>query len=156
MEAIADQLPRLRISASSVTEHGAISSVVTNLAASVVAPLFDGGDRRAEVAKRRAELEGAVAAFGNLFLGALRDVESALINERQQTERLARQLTQLETANRLLAETRNRYSQGLTEYLPVLAALISVQRLEREIVTTRRNRISCRIALHRALGGPMP
>lgn len=155
VEAIADQLPRFRISASTVIEPGASSSLVAALAASVVAPLFDGGERRAEVAKRRAELEGAVAAFGDLFLGALRDVESALVIERKQTERLSRQVTQLETAKRLLAETRNRYSQGLTDYLPVLAALTTVQRLEREIVTTRRNRISQRIALHRALGGPM-
>lgn len=155
VEAIAEQLPRFRISASAVTGSGGAPSLVGGLAAGVVAPLFDGGERRAEVRKRRAELEGAVAAFGDLFLGALRDVESALVNERQQTERLARQQTQLETAKRLLSETRNRYSQGLTDYLPVLAALTTVQRLEREIVTTRRNRISQRIALHRALGGPM-
>ena len=89
------------------------------------------GSAARKCAKRRAELEGAVAAFGDLFLGALRDVESALVNERQQTERLARQQTQLETAKRLLSETRNRYSQGLTDYLPVLAALTTVQRLER-------------------------
>lgn len=156
VEAIADQLPSLRLSASTVSSHGATSSLVSTLAASAVAPLFDAGERRAEVARRRAELEGAVAAFGNLFVGALRDVESALVNERKQGERLQRQLTQLETAKRLLTETRNRYSQGLTDYLPVLAALTTVQQLEREIVTTRRNRISQRIALHRALGGPMP
>jgi NodT family efflux transporter outer membrane factor (OMF) lipoprotein len=155
VEAIAAQFPRFRISASAINARGGAPSLTAGLAASVVAPLFDAGDRRAEVMKRRAELEGAVAAFGQLFLEALRDVESALLNERQQTERLGRQQTQLETAKRLLTETRNRYSQGLTDYLPVLAALTTVQRLEREIVTTRRNRISQRIALHRALGGPM-
>jgi outer membrane protein TolC len=77
------------------------------------------------------------------------------MNERQQGERLRRQETQLETAKRLLNETRNRYSQGLTEYLPVLAALTTVQELERNIVSTRRDRISQRIILHRSLGGPI-
>lgn len=156
VEAMADRLPEFRISAATISAHGNASSLVSNLAASVVAPLFDAGERRAEVAKRRAELEGAVAAFADLFLRALREVESALVNERKESERLARQLTQLDTAKRLLSETRNRYSQGLTDYLPVLAALTTVQELERRIVTTRRNRISHRIALHRALGGPMP
>ncbi|CAN5230301.1 efflux transporter outer membrane subunit [soil metagenome] len=154
-EAVADRLPRFQLSAASLAESGG-SSLATNLVASVVAPLFDAGDRRAEVTRRRAELEGAVAAFGDTFLGALRDVESALVSGRAQAERLRRQESQLETAERLLAETRIRYSQGLTEYLPVLTALTSVQQLQRDLITTRRERLSQRISLHRALGGPLP
>jgi len=65
------------------------------------------------------------------------------------------QENQLNTAKNLLAETRNRYSQGLTDYLPVLAAVATEQDLERELITSRRELLSLRIALHRALGGPL-
>ncbi len=152
-QAVAERFPRFRISATSSLESG--SSLGSRLVADVVAPIFDAGTRRAAVAGRRAELEGAVAAFADTFVGALRDVESALANERGQAERLRRQEIQLESAKRLLTESRNRYSQGLTDYLPVLAALTTVQQLERDLVTTRRERLSQRIALHRALGGPL-
>lgn len=154
-EAVAEKLPSFQLTASSAVAAANSTSLVATLLASAVAPLFDGGLRQAEVDRRRAELEQAVAAFGNLFLNALREVETALVNEREQQDRLQRQLTQLETAKRLLREARNRYSQGLTEYLPVLDALTTVQQLERDILTTRHDLISQRIILHRALGGPM-
>jgi len=63
--------------------------------------------------------------------------------------------TPCSTARRLLVETRNRFSQGLTDYLPVITSLEIVQDLEREVVNNRRNVLSSRVALHRALGGPM-
>ena len=43
--------------------------------------------------------------------------------------------------------------QGLSDYLPVLAALQSVQTLEREILLRHRQLILIRILLYRALGG---
>ncbi len=63
---------------------------------------------------------------------------------------------QLATARETLKETRIRYSQGLTDYLPVIDALTAVQVLELSTLTLRREALTLRIALHRALGGPMP
>jgi len=108
----------------------------------------------------RFEIGGALSAMGdpefsNLYLEAVRDVEIALLRERKQAERVALQESQLDTAKRLLSETRNRYSQGLTDYLPVLAAVTTEQGLERELITSRRELLTSRVVLHRALGGPM-
>ena len=83
------------------------------------------------------------------------EVESALLDERKSEEQLALVEQQLATAQRLLTEARNRFSQGLTDYLPVFTSLSIVQNLERDVVSSRRQVLSARVGLHRALGGPM-
>ncbi len=155
-EAVAEQLPTLRIGAG-VDWRGdpdfgdAIESAFVGLAA----PLFAAGQRRAAVRLRKAELEAALAGYSDRFLSAWVEVESTLLLERKQQERLVLVEQQLFTARRLLTESRNRFSQGLTDYLPVFTALNIVQNLEREIVSSRRSVLSARVALHRALGGPI-
>ncbi len=155
-EAIADRLPRLRLGGSLSGIGGpGIDTLIANAVASVAAPVIDGGIRKAEVAKRQAAVREALAAFSQQYLEAAREVETALILERKQAERVRLLGNQLGTAQSLLTESRNRYRQGLTDYLPVLTALETVQQLEREHLTSRRELLSFRIALHRALGGPL-
>ncbi len=62
---------------------------------------------------------------------------------------------QLSLAEENLTETRNRYMQGLTDYLPVLTALHTLQGLERDLILSKRQLISFRILLYRAIGGSM-
>ena len=90
------------------------------------------------------------------FIDAVREVETALVREQKLDERVTRQTAQLGTARKLLAESRSRYTLGASDYLPVLDAVSKVQELERDVLTTRRERLSARILLHRALGGPVP
>lgn len=155
-EAVARQFPNLTVGGRADWKGDpdfgdALSTVFAGLAA----PLFDAGERRAEVDVRKAELDDALAGYSNSFLSALLEVESALLIERKLEERLALVQQQLLNARRLLTETRNRFSQGLTDYLPVITSLEIVQDLEREVVNNRRSVLSSRVALHRALGGPM-
>ena len=60
------------------------------------------------------------------------------------------------TARQALEEAGNRYRNGLNDYLPVLTQLLSVQRLERELVQRKADLLATRIQLHRALGGTWP
>jgi multidrug efflux system outer membrane protein len=46
-----------------------------------------------------------------------------------------------------------RYANGLSDYLPVLAALESLQRVERSRILAERQLLSFRVQLYRALGG---
>ena len=156
-QALADRLPRLAIGASIERARiDGIAQTITGLVAESVAPVIDGGQRRAEVDRRRALLEEALLAYSNTYLEAIRDVETALVRERRQAERIRLVERQLATARRTLEETRIRYSQGLTDYLPVIDALTSVQTLELSILALRREALTLRVGLHRALGGPMP
>ena len=156
-QALADRLPRFTIGAS--IDAGAIAgvrSIVSTILAETTAPLTDGGARRAEIERTQAALEDALLGYSNTYLEAIRDVETALVRERKQAERIRLTERQLATARETLKETRIRYSQGLTDYLPVIEALTAVQALELSTLTLRREALTLRIALHRALGGPMP
>ncbi len=154
--AVAEQLPTLRIGGGLDWQGDPdFGDRITSAFASLASPLFAAGSRRAQVALRKAELEEALASYSNLFLTALVEVESALILERKLQERFILVERQLNTARRLLTEARNRYSQGLTDYLPVFTSLNITQNLERAIVTARRDVLSARVGLHRALGGPI-
>ena len=155
-EAVAEQLPTLRIGVG-LDWRGdpSFGDKMKSLFTGLAAPLFAAGDRRASVRFQKAELEGALAGYTDSFLSAWVEVESALLVERKQQEELVLVEQQLFTAQRLLTEARNRFSQGLTDYLPVFTSLTIVQNLERDIVSSRRGVLSARVALHRALGGPI-
>jgi NodT family efflux transporter outer membrane factor (OMF) lipoprotein len=131
------------------------ADAVTALFAGLAGPVFDAGQRRSEVTYRKARLKDALAGYSEKYLSALFDVESALLEERKSEEQLVLVEQQLVTARRLLTEARNRFSQGLTDYLPVFTSLSIVQNLERDVVSSRRQVLSARVGLHRALGGPM-
>ena len=154
--AIAEQLPTLSLGSSiDWTGDPGFDDAITAFFAGLAAPLFDAGQRRSEVTFRKAHLKDALAGYSEKYLSALFDVESALLEERKSEEQLVLVEKQLVTAQRLLTEARNRFSQGLTDYLPVFTSLAIVQNLERDVVSSRRSVLSARVGLHRALGGPM-
>jgi len=156
-EAIADRLPRLQIGGSLAgVGQPNIDTLIASALAQVIGPIYRGGILEAEVDLRRARLQQALADYSQAYLVAVQEVETAIILERKQSEQVRRLEEQLAIAQQLLAETRNRYSQGLTDYLPVLAAVVTVQDLERDLITNRRRHLNLRVVLHRALGGPMP
>ncbi|MDF1737966.1 MAG: efflux transporter outer membrane subunit [Verrucomicrobiales bacterium] len=156
-EAIADCLPSLTISGSSaLAGTPSLDRLVGEAIAGVTGPIFDAGNRKAEVARRRARVQEELDLYAADYLTAVQEVETALVQEKKLSERLQLQRSQLSTARRLLTESRSRYSQGVTDYLPVLDALAKVQELERQILSSQREQHSARIALHLALGGPVP
>ena len=154
-EAEANRLPQIRLGGSGgfqgsdFTSDGLFRSLFGDLAA----PLIDWGARKAEVEKRQAIVEEELARYTQVFLVAIEEVENALWLEQQQQEHIDAVHEQLRIAKANLLETRRRYMQGLSDYLPVLAALQSAQDLEREILLRQRQLILFRILLYRALGG---
>jgi outer membrane protein TolC len=154
--AVADQLPTLTLGGGiDWTGDPSFGDAVTTLFAGLAGPLFDAGERRSEVDFRKARLKDALVGYSDRYLSALFEVEAALLEERKSAEQLVLLEQQLVTAQRLLTEARNRFSQGLTDYLPVVTSLAIVQNLERSVVSSRRTVLSARVGLHRALGGPM-
>ena len=155
--AIADRFPAIRLTASGGTRSFEFEDMFGtwfwNLLASLTGPLFDGGRRAAEVDRTRAVLEGQLAGYADIVLTALYEVENALINERSARETLVETTRQRELAESTWRQARDRYLNGLSDYLPVITALQSKQRLEQTELSARRTVISSRIQLHRALGG---
>lgn len=153
----ADRLPALRLTASAGTEAGSISALFddwfANLAAGLIAPLLDGGRRRAEEDRVRARADEQLARYRQVILEAVREVQDALIRERRIAERLLALEREIASSRQAMEEAQRRYLGGATDYLTVLTALRSVQQSERDALVARRELLTNRVTLWRALGG---
>jgi outer membrane protein, multidrug efflux system len=155
--AVADRLPSLRLTGSVSTQASDVTDLfrtpLWSLFAGITAPLFDRGRRKAEVERTRAVVDERLMGYGQVLLQAMFEVDSALVLERQQLLHIADLEEQLEVAALTLRAANERYRQGLIDYLPVLTALQTEQQTQLSLLQARRDLISYRIQLCRALGG---
>jgi NodT family efflux transporter outer membrane factor (OMF) lipoprotein len=154
--AVANRYPRLDLSAALITPGatgGVFDGWLGNLVAQLTAPLIDGGERRAEVARTEAVVRESLNDYAQTLLEALGEVEDALVAEAGQRRYLATIDAQLEALKTVATQEGKRYFQGDADYLSVLDAMRSRQSLERQQVSARRELISDRIALVTALAG---
>lgn len=155
--AVAAQYPRINLSAGleGAADNPAdlFRGWLGTLAGNIVAPLIDGGRRRAAVEQAEAAREALLQDYGQTILTALREVEDALLAERRDRELLARLQTQSARAEQIVAQLRARYINGSVGYLDVLSALNSQQQLSRDLLAARWALVQDRIALARALAG---
>lgn len=155
--AVRDQYPRIDLFAavSTVAENpgGLFNTWLSSIGAQLIAPLYDGGRREAEVERRVAIRRRLVAEYGQSLLDALAEVEDALANERRQRERLARLETRLDLAERTYAQLRTQYLNGATDFIDVLTALENQQQIERDLLSARLDQLLFRVTLHRAIAG---
>ncbi len=155
--AIANRFP-------SITLGGTISSAfsssvdlfenwIKSLTANLVLPLIDGGARKAEVERREMILRNAILGFQSDYLNAIREVEDAIIQEKQQSAYLESLNIQINYAERVFEQTLNRYKKGNQTYLQVLTAENSLLNLQRTHISANRALLNNRVALYRAIGG---
>lgn len=153
----ANRLPALRLTADAGYAGEDLSTLfdnwLANLAGNLLLPLLDGGNRRAQVSQAEALRDERLVDYRKTVYQAVADVEDALIQEQKQVEHLEATVRQLEAARNGLTEAIYRYRNGLQDYLAVLTQQLSVQRLERDWVARKGQRLLYRVALHRALGG---
>jgi NodT family efflux transporter outer membrane factor (OMF) lipoprotein len=155
--ALAARYPRLTLSGSVKTSDVGARDLfldwITGLAAGLVAPLIDGGERRAEVERARAVARQRLAEYGDVVLASFLEVEDALANERLQREKLDNLDARVELARKTYQQLRIQYLNGVIDYLGVLAALATEQELVRDRLAARLELLEFRIALYRALAG---
>ncbi|HUT32629.1 MAG TPA: efflux transporter outer membrane subunit [Planctomycetota bacterium] len=155
--AMADRFPRLGLTARTEAwggdARGLFDNWLASIASNLTAPLLDGGRRAAEVDRTRAVVAERLHAYGGAILDALQEVEDALVQERQQARFLASLEQQLDLAARASDQARERYIGAGEDYLRVFTAIQTLQRLQRDRLTARRQLIEFRINLHQALGG---
>jgi len=155
--AVSERFPRVTISGSRGYGAGSFADLfdqmIWNAAGSIVAPLYEGGARSAEVKRTKAVVDERLYAYGKVVLNALAEVEDALEREQKQREYVLMLTEQLDLSQRTLDEAYNQYTNGLSDYLTVLSSLNALQQTQRELLTARSTLISYRIALCRSLGG---
>ena len=155
--AVADQYPRLSLSAgvgsSAPSLHSLFDVWTANLIANAVQPLFDAGWRKAEVHRQSALVAEAMHTWQQAILTALQDVEDALVQEHEQRRTLKSLQQQLHLARQTAERNRQRYIKGQIDYIRVLESLQSLQSLERSVIAAQRAVVQSRIALYRSLAG---
>jgi len=155
--ALAERLPRLTLSGDALRVE-AVGPAVTalSLGAELVQPLLDWGARRAEWERTKSVYRERLAVFSQAYLRSVWQVEALVKNEVRQRELLESLARRRGLLQATIRQARSRYDSGLTDYLPVLSATQQLYAVEQRLVRERRRLASQRIALHRALGGPVP
>lgn len=158
--AVAEQYPRLALTASFDTDSSRLNDLfenwMANLAANLLTPVFEGGRLEAEVEKRQAESRQALFDYGKTVLSALKEVEDALTRESHERSLLQNIRQRLELSRRSLQQVREQYEAGTVEFLRFLETELNTDALETQVITEELELIKNRIALYRALTGPLP
>ncbi|MCW5211108.1 TolC family protein, partial [Desulfobulbus sp. N3] len=149
-QAVAERLPTLKLGGTAGLNSG---DFLLSLFAEALAPLVDWDQKKNEVERQKAKVAEKMAAWSQAYLEAVEEVENSLCQEQEQSKLLVALEEQLRVAESLLEQTRNRYLHGVSDYLPVLSALVSVQNLERSLIRQQRVHLSYRLQLYHALGG---
>ncbi|WP_442793475.1 efflux transporter outer membrane subunit [Paraburkholderia sp. HP33-1] len=116
-------------------------------------PIFDAGRNLANLKLAQAQREEAVAQYERSIQAAFRDVADALSARDWLTSQvsISRKTLAAQTERARLA--RLRYDSGATPFLEVLDAQRDLLAAQQQLVQTRGELLSSRVALYAALGG---
>lgn len=157
VSAISRQYPRLNLSGSLLNVAESPETVLrdwfVSIGAQLVAPLLDGGQRRAEVDRTAAVVCQLFYDYAQTMLAALAEVEDSLAREKYQVERLVHLQNQVELAGKASDQLREQYLIGDAEYLDVLSAITGQQSLQRQTLSAQLELVLIRVTLYRALAG---
>ncbi len=128
-------------------------NVVWRLATNLLAPIFDGGRRRAQVDVSTAAQEEAVANYADLALNAFAEVEGLLDQGKILRERRRALLTSDEASGRALYIAQLRFDEGENELIDVLNIQQRVFGTRSSLVAIQRSVLTHYIDLSLALGG---
>lgn len=161
-EAEAAKLPRISITGG----VGAISSQVLalkpdfqnpirSLGSELIAPIYQGGVLRANVAIRTAQQQEATEVYGKTVLYAISDVENALetvqsVDDREQFLEAA-----VENTDRAFELEQKRFEVGKTDMRDVIRQQMDLFSSQMALIRIRSEKITQRINLYLALGGAM-
>lgn len=125
----------------------------SNLASNLLAPLFQGGRLRANVALAEARFGELAATWGRTVVTAVNEVEAALASFRNEGRRHDLLASRLEEAEATVALRSQRYEAGIGGYADLLDAMLNRLNVESALVAAGRDLALARLAVHRALGG---
>lgn len=116
-------------------------------------PLFDGGQRSAEVDRNEAVYDQTVAKYRQTVLDGLREVENYLVQLKVLGDETVVQQQALESARESLRLTNNQYKAGLIAYLDVVVVQATALNTERSVLNLQQSRLIASVKLIAALGG---
>lgn len=157
--------PALRLSGSFTGSDTSLSdlpgSMIGNIASAITAPIFNGGQIRAQVEGQRASTDAAFASYRQTVLTALEDVENALAALTAAERREVEVVKAAEAAENAVLFARSQYQAGLIDFQSLLETERSLLSTQDSRATARATRATATVQLYKALGGgweaaPMP
>ena len=150
--------PQLTISASagwtnSVGEIVNPGQILLNAIGSLVQPLFNKGQNRANLRIAKAQQEQALVAFNQALLAAGGELSDALSACRLSSERLVLRQQEVAAAERAYEVSKVVMQNSSATYLEVLTAQSTLIQSRLSIITDRLDHIQGKINLFKALGG---
>lgn len=149
-------MPSFQLSASG----GAVASTLLSdpislfsLGGSVLAPLFRGGELRAQADAAAARRDAAAFSYRATVLKAFEEVENAMTAVRRLNEEESAIERQIAAVTSSVALARRRYRSGYASYLEQIDAERSLLEIELQRVSIRSARATAVVALYRGLGG---
>jgi len=147
--------PSLSLSAGA-TVAGIVSggtSTVASLAASVAQVLFDGGERRAQVAGARAAYGELAENYVQTVLTAYQEVHDSLTDVKTSQRRVDLLTSLVEQSDRAYQLARIRYENGADDLLTLLDGQRTRLDAQDSLVQAQVARYTSTTALFKALGG---
>jgi multidrug efflux system outer membrane protein len=114
---------------------------------------FDIGSARARLRGAEGATRETVAEFEQVVLRALEETENALVNYREDQERLVRLNNQARESARAATIARTRYQAGVVDFLALLDAERTQLQAEDAVAQAEAGVFTSVIAVYKALGG---
>jgi outer membrane protein, multidrug efflux system len=155
----ADFLPTIQLTGSGGIASNALTaflqpeSALYSLAASLLAPLFDGGARQANYDESVARFKELAETYQQTALTAFRDVEVALSAQRTSADQEAALQESADQAQAALTLANLLYREGADDLLTVLDAQRAQLQAEDSLVQARLARLQAVADLAKAMGG---
>ncbi len=128
-------------------------SLLYSLAASLVAPIFDGGRRDADLEASKARYEELVYSYQQTALTAFREVEDALVDQESQALREAALVESARQARQAYNIAATQYRAGAIDLLTLLDTQRTLLSAQDSLVQARLARFTAAVSLAKALGG---
>jgi outer membrane protein, multidrug efflux system len=131
----------------------AVKNFMWSVGPSMTLPIFDAGERRAQLAANEAEHERVSAVYRSLVLHAIQEVEDSLALEKW-LKREAANINEAVAANqKTLDVSLKLYRDGAVTYLDVVTAQTALLETQRTALLLRTQRLQASLGLVLALGG---
>lgn len=157
--AIADMYPDLSISGNLGFQSNNVDNLFSeqqiggSLLGSITAKIFAGGALKANVELQKQQVEEQAAIYAAAILTALREVETALNDEKQIAKRVANLQELATNAQRTYQLNEARYNQGIVNLNQLLNTQQASIAAQRDLLTVQQLQWNTRIRLYLALGG---
>lgn len=152
--ALAERYPSLTFNADYGVAgvHADQSHGVMDVRGTLNIPIFTGGATRGDIQQTQAQLEQSREQLANLRGQIDADVRTALLNLQSSSDQVKVARSNIDLAQQTLAQSRDRFSAGVTDTVEVVQAEEQVASANEQYISSLYNFNYAKIALARAMG----